>query len=122
MNSPRKIITVRLSPRDVTDSPELLNIVADIFPDADFDIDLRDDSTELTETVESSTAEEAKENAKAALDLQDQAIRVGMAVVESPEKAEVETHQWLKTLREEGIRIFGDILVGYVVDRLTGKR
>lgn len=47
MNSPRKTIKLRMNPSDLKDSLEILKTVADIFndADADLDIDLRDDST-----------------------------------------------------------------------------
>lgn len=117
MNSPRKTIKLRMSPRELKDSPEILQTVADIFngADVDLDIDLRDDSTKTSESVELQTAKEAEESAKAALDLQDQAVREGMATVSTPEENKVETRRWLKTLRDETIRIVGNIISGIVV-------
>jgi hypothetical protein len=121
MNSPRQTCKVRLSPRDLKDSPEPLRITVSIInvQDIGVEIDICVSSPETMERVESSTAEAAMESAQNALDLQNQAIRAGRVRVEPPEKTKVETHQWLKTLRQEGIRIVGDILVGYITDRIT---
>lgn len=120
MNSPRKTITIRLSPRDLMDSPEILNKVNDAFPEADFELDLRDDSIKTSESVEQHIAKKAEESAKAALDLQDQAFREEMVTTSTPEENKSKIHQWLKTLREQGIRVTGNIIAGYIINRITG--
>ncbi len=66
MSPPRRKITIRMSPRDLTDSPKFLEIIAQAiaqaFPDADVDISLG--HTQEPETAEDNDNWMAQEPAK----------------------------------------------------------
>lgn len=102
MNVPRRKIRIKMSPRVASDSQEILGNVNDVFEDADIEIDISEIPSADLDQLDEPLAVESAQNA---LDLQDRAIREGMATVSSPEEAKTNTHQWLATVREQGIKV-----------------
>jgi hypothetical protein len=89
MTTPRRIVKIRLSPRDAADSPELLENIAQAFARDDLSLDLTRDSSEAVEPepVEMAATKETIKTTNAALDLEDQAIETGMSQPEKPQEA-----------------------------------
>lgn len=102
MSAPRRTIRIKMSPRVASDSHKILGNVNDVFEDADIEIDISETPSAALDQFDEPLAVEAAQNA---LDLQDQAIREGMATVSSPEEAETNTRQWLAIVREQGIKV-----------------
>jgi hypothetical protein len=116
MNSPRRIVKIKMTPRMAADSPDFLRNVENIFQDADIEINLK------PEKVEVALAQAAVESTREALDLQDHAIRENLAKVESEEESKSKTKDFLRLLAKEGFKVtvkaLLEELADYAKDRL----
>ena len=108
MSSPRRIVKIRMTQRVAEDSPNIIRSVADVFQNDDLEISI-DES--MVERVEAPLPGDTLENARATLDLKDQAVKQGMETVDSPEKSGRKVRQWLKSLGEEGIKITAQVII-----------
>lgn len=118
-DTPRRVIKIKLSARDAADSPELLKNVEAAFQHDDLDIDMRD-----IESVKIPVSQEALDATSDALDLNDQLIKQEMKTVPTPTEAESKTRDWVKKLRNAGIRATATALMkavfSKVLDTFTG--
>lgn len=109
MNDPHRTVTFTMSVRAVTDAPELLETVADTFPNDDPNINLTDDASqakEPAELVDPQIAKQVKDSVKDALDLEDQAIRQSLTEPRTPEQVQGRFQQLRIIFQQEGMKMF----------------
>ena len=119
MSPPRRRVRLRMTPRDATDSPEFLSIVAQAFQDSDIEIDLNETSSYETEQVEEDIvlSGEAVETTKNTLELQNRAVTEGMTTVDSPDKSLRKVKDFVKTIRQESIKITVQTVLREILER-----
>ena len=119
-----KRIVIRLTPRDIKDSPQLLHDVADAFAELikdadDVVVDLTDRSTLPTAEVIPIPLNEEKAGvdvAKTTLDLEDRAIREGDAEPPTPEAAKGGVRLFMEKLGKVGGNAAVSVLIREAIE------